>query len=63
MGFQVKLVTYLQTAHRQLVSLRSSQKVLSKMPKEDKYMQEALHTHKVTVSGVLDNCRFVGERA
>ena len=64
MGFQVKLVTYLQTAHRQFVSLRSNQRAsYERMPKEDKYMQEALQAHKVTVSGVLDNCRVIGERA
>ena len=64
MGFQVKLVTYLQTAHRQFVSLRSGQRAsYEKMPKEDKYVQEALQAHKTTVSGVLDNCRVIGERA
>lgn len=63
-GFQVKLVTYLQTAHRRLVSLRSGQKAsYKKMPQEDKYLQEALQVHKITVSGVLDNCRVIGERA
>ena len=64
MGFQVKLVTYLQTAHRQFVSLRLNQRAsYEKMPKEEKYVQEALQAHKVTVSGVLDSCRVIGERA
>ena len=64
MGFQVKLVTYLQTAHRRLISLRSGQKAsYKKIPQEDKYLQEALQVHKITVSGVLDDCRVIGERA
>ena len=64
MDFQVKLVTYLQKAHRQFVSLRLNQRAsYEKMPKEDKYVQEALQAHKITVSGVLDNCRVIGERA
>ena len=64
MGFQVKLVAYLQSAHRQFADLRSNHRTsYEKMPKADKYVQEALQAHKVTVSGVLDNCRVIGERA
>ena len=64
MGFQVKLVTYLKTAHRQFVSLSSKSKATyEKMSREDKYVQEAFQAHKVTVSGVLYNCRVIGERA
>lgn len=63
-GFQVKLLTYLQTAHRQFISLAQGKKMTNgQTPREDKYLQEAFNSHRVTVQGVLDNCRVIGERA
>ena len=64
MGFQVKLLTYLKLAHQQFVSLQNGRKMnFEQMSKEEKYIQEAFQAHKITVSGVLDNCRVIGERA
>lgn len=63
-GFQVKLLTYLQSAHRQFISLSQGKKITNEqMPRDDKYLQEAFNSHRVTVQGVLDNCRVIGERA
>ena len=64
MGFQVKLLTYLRSAHRQFISLSQRRKITDEqMPREDKYLQEAFNSHRVIVQGVLDNCRVIGERA
>ena len=63
-GFQVNLLTYLQSAHRQFISLSQRKKITNEqMPREDKYLQKAFNSHRVTVQGVLDNCRVIGDRA
>ena len=63
-GFQVKLLTYLQSAHRQFISLSQRRKITNEqMPRDDKYLQDVFNSHRVTVQGVLDNCRVIGERA
>ena len=54
-GSQVKLLTYLQCAHRQFISLSQRKKTTNEqMPREDKYLQEAFNSHRITVQGVLD---------
>lgn len=63
-GFQVKLLTYLQSAHRQFISLLQRKKITyEQMQREDMYLQEAFNSHRVTVQVLLDNCRVIGERA
>ncbi|MCJ1250702.1 hypothetical protein MMC30_007930 [Trapelia coarctata] len=64
MDFQVKLLDFPQRTHYQFVSLKMKTPVnFNDMPIDKKYIQEALQSHRSTVSGVLDNCRVIGERA
>ena len=64
MDFQVKLLDFLQRAHYQFVSLKIKAPVnFNDMPIDEKDIQEALQSDRITVFGVLDNCRVIGERA
>ena len=66
MDFQLRLTTFLVNAHKVFFvsEVRPAQlRVLKSMPMEDRYIQEALQAHIVSVKGVLKDSRVIGERA
>jgi hypothetical protein len=66
MDFQLRLTMFLVDAHRTFLGARLGWpilKVLDAMPVHDRAIQETLQAHIVSVKGVLEDSRVIGERA